>query len=451
MEFKFRAIDEQASTYLPPPSSSSSSISYFTEQALRAGYSGPDFGRPAEFFRNPNDVREAIQRELEKQRIREEIVAGEIARKRLLEAEVRREMLMEREMALRGAERFSLFSGSAAVSAMQFEPRLSLLHQSDGRSLEERLALSLEDRLGYQARRGNGGFGTFSFQHNAEPKISEVKTPSEVSKEKIIFLGKPEESFSGAKRKAVTPPVSGGSELPSISGSNKKLKEEWSCALCHVSATSEQGLNEHLQGRKHKAREAGLRALRTGKNYAIGLFPKKSAKPTIQIIETIDNKISELLPVNKTGEKLLQKKSKAEDVKQSNNLALQVISKETNASSNHKSGKFSGQKMQKSGDHKKKYKFWCEMCKIGAHSEKVMNDHRKGKKHVGRLQELNKNAASQTEKALEKEKEDPEVVVIDGKEEMRDNVDRAADGDDVAVENPGAVAEGMQLVVASID
>ncbi|CAL5399536.1 unnamed protein product [Camellia sinensis] len=178
MEFKFRAIDEQASTYLPPPSSSSSSISYFTEQALR-GYSGPDFGRPAEFFRNPNDVREAIQRELEKQRIREEIVAGEIARKRLLEAEVRREMLMEREMALRGAERFSLFSGSAAVSAMQFEPRLSLLHQSDGRSLEERLALSLEDRLGYQARRGNGGFGTFSFQHNAEPKISEVKTPSE--------------------------------------------------------------------------------------------------------------------------------------------------------------------------------------------------------------------------------------------------------------------------------
>ncbi|THF97320.1 hypothetical protein TEA_013075 [Camellia sinensis var. sinensis] len=184
MEFKFRAIDEQASTYLPPPSSSSSSISYFTEQALR----GPDFGRPAEFFRNPNDVREAIQRELEKQRIREEIVAGEIARKRLLEAEVRREMLMEREMALRGAERFSTFSGSAAVSAMQFEPRLSLLHQSDGRSLEERLALSLEDRLGYQARRGNGGFGTFSFQHNAEPKISEVKTPSEVSKEKIIFL-----------------------------------------------------------------------------------------------------------------------------------------------------------------------------------------------------------------------------------------------------------------------
>ncbi|KAL7237514.1 hypothetical protein ACSBR2_003753 [Camellia fascicularis] len=441
MEFKFRAIDEQASTYLPPPSSSSSSsISYFTEQALRAGYSGPDFGRPAEFFRNPNDVREAIQRELEKQRIREEIVAGEIARKRLLEAEVRREMLMEREMALRGAERFSLFSGSAAVSAMQFEPRLSLLHQSDGRSLEERLALSLEDRLGYQARRGNGGFGTFSFQHNAEPKISEVKTPSE---------GKPEESFSGAKRKAVTPPVSGASELPSISGSNKKLKEEWSCALCHVSATSEQGLNEHLQGRKHKAREAGLRALRTGKNYAIGLFPKKSSKSAIQIIETIDNKISELLPVNKAGEKLLQKKSKAEDVKQSNKLALQVINKDANASSNHKSGKFSGQKMQKSGDHKKKFKFWCEMCKIGAHSEKVMNDHRKGKKHVVRLQELNKNAAAQTEKAPEKEKEDPEVVVKDEKEEETgDNVDGAADGDDMAVD---AVAEGMQLVVASID
>ncbi|KAI7993424.1 hypothetical protein LOK49_LG11G00807 [Camellia lanceoleosa] len=137
----------------------------------------------------------------------------------------------------------------------------------------------------------------------------------------------------------MTPLVLGPTELPSINGSNKKLKEEWSCALCH-------------------------------------------------------------------------KKLKAEDVKQSNNLALQ----------------------------------------IGAHSKEVMNDHRKGKKHVGWLQELHKNVAAQTEKAHEKEKEDPYVVVKDEKEEeTRNNVGRATDGDYVAMENHNAVAKGMQLVLASIE
>ena len=36
---------------------------------------------------NPNDAREAIQRELEKQQIRREIIAAEIARRRLPEGE----------------------------------------------------------------------------------------------------------------------------------------------------------------------------------------------------------------------------------------------------------------------------------------------------------------------------------------------------------------------------
>ncbi|GFY80967.1 hypothetical protein Acr_01g0007760 [Actinidia rufa] len=122
MEFKFRAIDKQASTYSPP----SSSTSYFAEQALRVGYSGPNSERSVELFRNPRDVRESILREMEKERIREEIIAAKIARKRLLEAEVRREMMLEREMALRRAEGFSFFSGSASVSTALFEPRLSL-------------------------------------------------------------------------------------------------------------------------------------------------------------------------------------------------------------------------------------------------------------------------------------------------------------------------------------
>ena len=36
----------------------------------------------------------------------------------------------------------------------------------------------------------------------------------------------------------------------------QKQAEDWSCALCQVSAPSEAGLNEHLGGRKHKAKLA---------------------------------------------------------------------------------------------------------------------------------------------------------------------------------------------------
>ncbi|XAR51135.1 hypothetical protein NMG60_11005682 [Bertholletia excelsa] len=374
MEFKFRAIDEQASMHRSP----SSSVGYFTEQALRAGYSGPDLGRPVQLFRSPSNVREAIQRELEKDMIRQEIIATEIARRRLLEAEVRREMFLEREMALGRPEGFSLFSGLAAAPAMPFEPRVPLLQYPEDRSLEERLALSLEERLASQARLVVRDFETFPSYNNAEPKISTVKPPSEVSKQKIVFLAKPEENISGTKRKAVTPLAVGSSKHPSV-GVKKKAKEEWSCALCQVSATSERGLNEHLQGRKHKAREAALRVMRTGKNYMIGLFPKKSksTKPG----ETSNNQIEEKA---KLVENLLQAKSNTEDVNQIKGLTLQ-----------ENKSKDSERKVQMTKNHrKKKFKFWCEMCQIGAYSDKVFDSHNNGKKHVARLQELNKSGGS---------------------------------------------------------
>jgi len=33
---------------------------------------------------------------------------------------------------------------------------------------------------------------------------------------------------------------------------------DWSCALCLVSATSEAGLNQHLEGKKHKSKQESL-------------------------------------------------------------------------------------------------------------------------------------------------------------------------------------------------
>ncbi|OUZ99584.1 hypothetical protein BVC80_7915g3 [Macleaya cordata] len=96
MEFRFRRNEENPSSsfsYSPPPPSSSTST-YFTEQALRMGYFSNGIKRTY-FVRNSDRMREAIQIELEKERIREEIIAAEILRKRALEAELRRGMALE--------------------------------------------------------------------------------------------------------------------------------------------------------------------------------------------------------------------------------------------------------------------------------------------------------------------------------------------------------------------
>lgn len=129
-------------------------------------------------------MREAIQRELEKERIREEIIAREIARRRLLEAEVRRELLMEQELMLTKTE-----FKSPVSSAMRLD-RFPLFHQSDSRALEERLSRSLAQRLALQARQEMLAAletGT-SFQRGVEAAGPEVKPFPEVNKDRVILL-----------------------------------------------------------------------------------------------------------------------------------------------------------------------------------------------------------------------------------------------------------------------
>lgn len=80
-------------------------------------------------MRNPNELQDLRLRE----RIREEIIAIEIAKRRALEAEVRRELAyLEREMAmLRGAPGGPSLEDQWA--AMRFDTRLPLAHPLDER------------------------------------------------------------------------------------------------------------------------------------------------------------------------------------------------------------------------------------------------------------------------------------------------------------------------------
>lgn len=56
------------------------------------------------------------------------------------------------------------------------------------------------------------------------------------------------------KRKAETLDMLSNSKKTSTA--NRNSQKKWQCSLCGISATSEKGLNDHLEGKKHKNKEA---------------------------------------------------------------------------------------------------------------------------------------------------------------------------------------------------
>ncbi|XVE97451.1 hypothetical protein REPUB_Repub03eG0020900 [Reevesia pubescens] len=378
MEFKFRAVDHRPPNYFPPPSSSF----------------------------NPDPTR----LELEKAQIREEIIASEIARRRALEAEVRRELMMEWEMAARH---------------IASEPGLSFVH---------RLIMQVDPRpplmqphfnINRHCWRPEQLLNWFPPPPPSLPMLpprvtevldTEVKDASEGNKNKLIILAKPDPNHViGAKRK--TPPPAGTGELmlPLISLKVKPNKE-WSCAICQVSTTSEKGLTEHLQGRKHKANEARLRAHRMEKNSnTTTTLPKKLRQSDLKLEdrEKLKNKKDELLVKREKKEEKFRKKYEDFLEKKREPTAMDEVGMTPELSI-------------------KKYKFWCQMCLVGAYSEVVMETHKKGRRHIARLMELDEvNAASPatittntvTEQAVSDGSEMPkvtDVVADEANEKLKD-------------------------------
>ncbi|KDO42625.1 hypothetical protein CISIN_1g0467712mg, partial [Citrus sinensis] len=177
-----------------------------------------------------------LQREIEKEIIRREIIAAEIERRRLPEEEASRELMIEREMAMHRAREMGL-------------------------SIDDRLLMQLHTMYPWFPFSRNLGLGFGNdvlpstlphFSHGLWSGLDVNK------KDELTMLGKPDSNICGSKQKAATP-AAGSGELPSKS-SNKPTK--WSCALCQVSATTARGLYAHLQGKKHKAKEKLLRDLK---------------------------------------------------------------------------------------------------------------------------------------------------------------------------------------------
>ncbi|KAH9768705.1 hypothetical protein KPL71_011702 [Citrus sinensis] len=231
MESKFGRIDDRTVPSPSSPSPSSRSSSYSSDDQARRG----NYSMVPDLLNNPR-LLYTLQREIEKEIIRREIIAAEIERRRLPEEEASRELMIEREMAM---------------------------HR------EREMGLSIDDRLLMQL---HTWYPWFPFSRNLGLGFGNDVLPSTLphfshglwsgldvnKKDELTMLGKPDSNICGSKQKAATP-AAGSGELPSKS-SNKPTK--WSCALCQVSATTARGLYAHLQGKKHKAKEKLLRDLK---------------------------------------------------------------------------------------------------------------------------------------------------------------------------------------------
>ncbi|KAL6532770.1 hypothetical protein OROGR_013730 [Orobanche gracilis] len=430
MEFTDRGINPQDSPPVPPI------CSYLTDKNLRADSIGsfvgqthqelfPDghlrhlhhlYSLPGQYLRhslpspNPRVLHEEIQIEIEKEKIREEIMITEAARRRVLEAEVRRELMMERSAMLTSGHGFPFRSSPQMdfASPVMIPPRAGA--KMDEGSLEERITSLFN---------GKCESGRFFETHAPIQKGTIVKPVSQAQgdhqKKKYIFLmtiqdtekkGNPDENASALKKKAVTPPqvdtpivssetlpfvsneelgvledkpVSEGDHekqklilakpVENLSGSkrkdndfppsggiilHKKTRENWFCAVCHIYSTSERAHNEHVQGRKHKCKEEASRAAR---------------------ICSSSSSTKEHLP-----EKGITDEGTTDN-------ATPPVSFSRN------------------------YPFWCELCKVGTSCVKGMSTHEKGRKHLYRL-------SKSAEKANREE-----CVAEDGKDVTKGNCD----------------------------
>ncbi|XP_074296399.1 uncharacterized protein LOC141626559 isoform X2 [Silene latifolia] len=202
---------------------------------------------------NP-DESNAVQlsRVIEKRKIREEIIASESIRRRKLEDEVRMELMIERQIMgtsddnlMREMKLMSCPSsggggggGSDEISQINPYPSESNVIASEGKLHMEEVAL-----------------GKWPFNRDPGSVAARVAEKSNADlAEEVMAEAMPSAGIIGMKRKAEMP--CDEDTTPTMSRDSEKLF----CSLCGVSTTSELTMNSHLQGRKHKAKVARFKA-----------------------------------------------------------------------------------------------------------------------------------------------------------------------------------------------
>ncbi|CAN6450348.1 unnamed protein product [Victoria cruziana] len=383
-------------------SSRSSSGSFFTNEAIRAGYITSGLAGSHLIGRRLSS-RDALRWEIEKDRIRAEMVA-DIIRRRQLEEEVRRELALEREMVLR--RELQLLDSLAPVSSdVEADNRFSV----GGKPLP---------KSGFLIDRLRPEVGSSSEPALAEPRAA-------VEKQVVLPVKTSNEIFRGAKRKVPAPPGAANAqekELPWLAIPRKKTKLSqcvWTCELCNISCTSRDSLADHQLGKKHKAK---LDELRPKKEEGP---PDKMDRTKPQPTATKAAGVANGGPVAGAAEKKLKKEPGSK--KQLKGKTVEPRPKKQNVK-------------KKSGG----FMFWCGYCGVECNSEVVRDSHLKGKKHAAKLEELKTSGDAgdrdmPVDKSLAKVTDGSEAATCTQQEDASAN-----EGEDVLEHKEN---EGVELVV----
>ncbi|XP_038880353.1 zinc finger protein 385B [Benincasa hispida] len=222
MDFRFRANDNKS-----PATATSTSVRSF-DQLLQ----------------------DSLNAELLKQRMKDEIMIREIASRRMLEAEIRRELIIEQELAKRRVE--------GRTEGLLFDDQFSV------RLLDQiRMNHNIVDPFRGLLTVPGSSSSPLPVCPVPNPQNEEPK-PFDDKKNKLIVLPKPDPAKFEGKRKAEgeAAEVDTDQKTPTHWISSKKLaKEEFVCSMCNVQVTSEISFNAHLKGKKHMAKEG--RSLQT--------------------------------------------------------------------------------------------------------------------------------------------------------------------------------------------
>lgn len=215
------------------------------------------------------------------------------------------------------------------------------------------------------------------------------------------------------KRKAETPVVADGNdsnEAPSHSAV-KKSRIEWSCDLCQVITTSQQTLEGHLKGKKHKNKVASLNTNKIPEDESANDDEGKKNKFWCQVCRVRTNSEA-MLKSHCNGKKhqakeallnaskTIEESNGDEEKKHKDKLALVNGGKtleEVEECNNERKANLALLNTNKAPEEgsndellvdesQKHHKFWCQMCAVGTTSETLMTKHRDGNEHMSLLQ-----------------------------------------------------------------
>ncbi|CAL5438665.1 unnamed protein product [Camellia sinensis] len=333
----------------------------------------PNSHQRSEIMGNSLDMTEMmIVKEMEKRRIREEILTEEqLLRRRELEAEIVREIMMEREIFMQ--------QGSLGLPLRRPEGRGVLsLGRRHGFGIGERTVTGLswqdgrsDGTLSMVRREGGGALGGSLIQCQPEAAMAThgiaINPTYDLSNGQVLPMPT-NSSVAGIKRKFEASIAECADGTPSMNV-GKEIQKEWSCALCHVTVTCKQHLQEHLKGRKHKAKERALRESSTKVNNNANNSNQLAVRVAVPSGHMKPN-----LDGHRDGnhEKMNDMDNVDSGVQQKANLEkINGCTEESEMQTNLESD----------------FKFWCTVCKVGTESAALMTAHQMGKEHITLLQE----------------------------------------------------------------